>query len=79
MIENVTETAPDRPRYRVGNHQPQNIYDGDTYVGVMFSAADSARVVAALNEAEARLSEWGYSALPPPSVGPGNPATPTGQ
>lgn len=39
-------------RYRVGRHQPQNIYDRDRYIGVMFDAPYAARVVAALNNAE---------------------------
>lgn len=56
MIENEPEKAPDRPRYRVGNHQPQNIYDGNAYIGVMFSPDHAARVVAALNAAEGRAA-----------------------
>lgn len=36
-------------RYRVGNHQPQNLYRDDTYIGVMFSPVDAAIVVAHLN------------------------------
>jgi len=52
MIENDDEMAPEQaPRYRVGHHQPQNLYDGDEYIGVMFSALHAARVVAALNNA----------------------------
>lgn len=35
--------------YRVGNHQPQNVYRGDQYIGVMFSPIDAAAVVNALN------------------------------
>jgi hypothetical protein len=35
--------------YRVGNHQPQNVYRDDRYIGVMFDAADAALVVEALN------------------------------
>jgi hypothetical protein len=35
--------------YRTGNHQPQNVYRGDQYIGVMFTAEDAAEVVAALN------------------------------
>ena len=35
--------------YRVGNHQPQNVYRGDQYIGVMFSAEDAASVVQMLN------------------------------
>ena len=35
--------------YRVGNHQPQNVYRGDTYIGVMFSPIDAAAVVRHLN------------------------------
>lgn len=52
MIENDDEKQADQPRYRVGNHQPQNIYDRDRYIGVMFDAPNAARVVAALNTAE---------------------------
>jgi hypothetical protein len=55
----------DRPqgtadRYRVGNHQAQNIYDGDRYIGVMFDPAMSARVVTALNAQEraVRAENW---------------------
>jgi hypothetical protein len=36
--------------YRVGNHQPQNVYRDDQYIGVMFTAEDAALVVEALNE-----------------------------
>jgi hypothetical protein len=35
--------------YRGGNHQPQNLYRGDTYIGVMFSPIDAAAVVRHLN------------------------------
>lgn len=35
--------------YRVGNHQPQNIYRGDQYIGVMFSPIDAAVAVRHLN------------------------------
>ena len=35
--------------YRVGNHQPQNVYRGDQYIGVMFTAEDAALVVSMLN------------------------------
>jgi hypothetical protein len=35
--------------YRVGNHQPQNVYRGDQYIGVMFSAEDAASAVRMLN------------------------------
>jgi hypothetical protein len=35
--------------YRVGNHQPQNIYRDDQYIGVMFSPIDAAAVVRHLN------------------------------
>jgi hypothetical protein len=55
-IENDTVMQPGQPRFRVGNHQPQNIYDGDKYIGVMFSAPHAARVVAALNDTEARFT-----------------------
>lgn len=37
--------------YRVGRHNPRNIYRGDEHVGVMFSPADGPIVVAALNAA----------------------------
>jgi hypothetical protein len=36
--------------YRVGRHQQQNVYRHEQYIGVMFSAADAALVVLALNE-----------------------------
>lgn len=35
--------------YRVGNHQPQNVYRGEQYIGVMFTAEDALWVVWALN------------------------------
>jgi hypothetical protein len=35
--------------YRVGNHQPQNVYRDDAYIGVMFTAEDAALAVEALN------------------------------
>lgn len=35
--------------YRVGNHQPQNVYRGEQYIGVMFTAEDAALAVEALN------------------------------
>lgn len=38
--------------YRVGHHQPQNVYRGEQYIGVMFTAEDAALVVEALNEVE---------------------------
>lgn len=38
--------------YRTGNHQPQNLYRDDRYIGVMFSAENAALVVEALNETE---------------------------
>lgn len=38
--------------YRVGNHQPQNIYRGEQYIGVMFSPIDAAAVVRYLNRIE---------------------------
>ena len=31
--------------YRVGNHQPRNLYRGDQYIGVMFDPADTALIV----------------------------------
>jgi hypothetical protein len=34
--------------YRVGNHQPQNLYRDDQYIGVMFTAEDAALVVEAM-------------------------------
>lgn len=36
--------------YRVGRHQPQNVYRDDQYIGVMFTAEDAQLVVEALNE-----------------------------
>lgn len=38
--------------YRVGNHQPQNLYRGDQYIGVMFSPVDAAAVVRHLSRIE---------------------------
>jgi hypothetical protein len=38
--------------YRVGNHQPQNLYRDDQYIGVMFSPIDAAAVVEHLNRIE---------------------------
>lgn len=38
--------------YRVGNHQPQNLYRGDEYIGVMFDPADAALVRDVLNRVE---------------------------
>lgn len=35
--------------YRVGRHQPQNVYRGEKYIGVMFSPEDAAAVVRCLN------------------------------
>lgn len=35
--------------YRVGNHQPQNVYRGEQYIGVMFTAEDAALAVEALS------------------------------
>lgn len=43
-------------QYRVGNHQPQNLYRGDAYIGVMFSPVDSALFVALGNAAD--LAPW---------------------
>lgn len=34
--------------YRVGNHQPRNLYRGDDYIGVCFDPADTALIVGAL-------------------------------
>lgn len=42
--------------YRVGNHQPQNVYRDNAYIGVMFSAEDAAEVVRRMNESD-RLAE----------------------
>jgi len=55
MIENDAETTPEQPRYRVGHHQPRNVYDGDRYIGVFFEEQNAARAVAALNEQEDRI------------------------
>lgn len=38
--------------YRVDNHQPQNVYRDDAYIGVMFTAEDATLVVEALNGTE---------------------------
>lgn len=35
--------------YRVGNHQPRNLYRGDEYIGVMFDPADTAMIAELLN------------------------------
>ena len=35
--------------YRVGRHQPQNVYRGEQYIGVMFSPEDAALTVSMLN------------------------------
>lgn len=45
------------PVYRVGRHQPQNVYRDDDYIGVMFNPEDAALVVQVLNEATADESE----------------------
>lgn len=60
MIENDAEKPPERPRYRVGHHQAQNLYDRDVYIGVMFSPQYAALVVDSLNEAERRADaeQW---------------------
>lgn len=52
--------------YRVGNHQPQNVYRGEEYIGVMFTAEDAALVVEALNGAEpADPGNEGFALLDP--------------
>ena len=35
--------------YRVGHHQPQNVYRDNEYIGVMFSEADAALIVEIMN------------------------------
>lgn len=35
--------------YRVGRHQPQNVYRGEQYIGVMFSPIDAAAFVSTMN------------------------------
>ena len=40
------------PTYRTGNHQPQNLYRGDTYIGVMFNPIDTAAIARHLNRIE---------------------------
>jgi hypothetical protein len=45
-------TDNDQPTYRVGRHNPRNLYRGDEHMGVVFDPADGPRVVAALNVAE---------------------------
>lgn len=49
--------------YRVGNHQPQNVYRGEQYIGVMFTAEDAALVVAALNGQRERLDAMAAMAV----------------
>lgn len=49
--------------YRVGNHQPQNVYRDDAYIGVMFTAEDAALVVAALNGQGKRLDAMAAMAV----------------
>lgn len=47
-----TQTPPAAPpAYRVGRHQPRNVYRGEEYIGVMFSPEDAAAVVEAMNGA----------------------------
>jgi hypothetical protein len=41
--------------YRVGNHQPQNLYRDDTYIGVMFDPQTAAEVVAAMNDRQSAV------------------------
>lgn len=36
-------------KYRVGSHQPQNLYRGNQYIGVMFDPADAAMIADLLN------------------------------
>lgn len=38
--------------FHVSGRQPQNVYRGDAYIGVMFSPEDAALVVEALTEVE---------------------------
>jgi hypothetical protein len=45
----VEHTDPSKPLYRVGRHQPQNLYRDDQHIGVMFTVEDAARVAEALN------------------------------
>lgn len=39
--------------YRVGNHQPRNLYRGDAYIGVCFDPADTALIVDAMESRRA--------------------------
>lgn len=48
----MTTPQPTGPLYRVGRHQPQNLYRGEAYIGVMFSPVDAAAVVRHLNRIE---------------------------
>jgi hypothetical protein len=56
----LAEPPAPQPRYRVGHHQAQNLYDRDVYIGVMFSPRYAALVVGSLNEAERRVDaeQW---------------------
>lgn len=52
--------------YRQGNHQPRNVYRGEQYIGVMFTAEDAALAVEALNGASgptAPISERVYALI----------------
>lgn len=50
--------------YRVGNHQPQNVYRGEQYIGVMFTAEDAALAVEALNGTNAALDRQALAPTP---------------
>lgn len=49
--------------YRVGNHQPQNVYRDEQYIGVMFSPEDAALVISALNQAFQNMRDDGIAVL----------------
>jgi hypothetical protein len=54
--------------YRLGNHQPQNLYRDDQYIGVMFDPETAAEVIAAMNERDrlAKLERDVMEHLTPP-------------
>ena len=55
-------TDNDQPTYRIGRHNPRNLYRRDEHMGVVFDPADGPRVVAALNAVEQQpqplLTQW---------------------
>lgn len=45
--------------YRVGNHNPRNLYRDDEHFGVVFDPADGPLVVSVLNFRERAMQIWG--------------------